>query len=108
MTGLYDVKLRQGDTMSVQLHATFEREIAGERFRFAVYDSIDDKGETVTVAEYTSSKRAASFKRKQLPRKSKALFFTRDRYTHAANVALDEVIEKHGAERVRSVLAGAT
>lgn len=80
-------------TMECEQLATFAKYVLGIQFRFVVLRI----GDTISLTERDSTARVCELPRLTLP----------SDYVGAGRRAIAALIEKHGADRVRGVLAGA-
>jgi hypothetical protein len=96
------IRTQEGESRRVEQFAAFERVIDGQRFKFLVTRELDGVHKVVTHAKSGNKVCMLGVGAAYLPAFSR-LSSDKER----AELALDELIERVGADRVRCVIAAA-
>lgn len=96
------VSLQDGTAKTVQKFAAFDYEIGGQSFRFCVTESLDTVGKCITHEASGLKVCILGVGASYLP-----AFAHLGTDEARARLSLDQLIERHGAARVRSVISAA-
>jgi hypothetical protein len=96
------LRLQDGSTKTVEKFAAFNYEIGGQSFRFCVTESLDTVGKCITHEVSGLKVCPLSVGASYLP-----AFAHLGTDEARAMVALEQLIDRHGAARIRSVISAA-